>query len=45
MMNATVLYVLAKQHQQDLIDDGTRRRVLASARRKRGVHARGRSDR
>jgi hypothetical protein len=46
MMNATVLYVLAKQHQQDMIDEGVQRRVLSAARkRSRGRHARSRLDR
>jgi hypothetical protein len=48
MMNSTVLYMLAKQHVQDLADESARRRLLAAARRSgRGAHVRtkGRVDR
>lgn len=49
MLDSTILYQLAKQHQQDLIDDGARQRAISAARRKNrrdhGSRTRSRVDR
>jgi hypothetical protein len=49
MMDANLLYQLAKQHQQDLIEDGVRHRAATEAsrrsRRDHGSRRRSRVDR
>jgi hypothetical protein len=44
MYDASIMYTLVKQHQQDLIDEAARSRVLSAAKRRaRERHARTRS--
>jgi len=44
MYDASIMYSLVKQHQQELIDEAARSRVLSAAkRRQREQHARSRS--